>query len=355
MPAAEALPKVRVDSPAGVLAVIPHLLGFHPASSIVVLGVAPPRDRISLGFRYDLPDPPDASAAAGIAAHALGVLARQQISTAIMAGYGPGQLVTPVADAFRAAAAKAGVTLREVLRVEDTRYWSYLCRDPDCCPADGVPYDALSHPAAVALTRAGLPARPDRESLARTLAPVTGEAAESMRQATTRALDRFAGLIVAQRSAGRGGDLLRPVVTAGLSAVKDAIALYRGGGQFASDDEAAWLSLTIADLRVRDDAWARMDPAHRAAHQRLWTDLVRRACPQYRPAPAALLAFTAWQGGDGTLASMAVQRALDADPDYSMALLLADALECGLPPSAARLPMTPEEVAASYAEAADGT
>ena len=36
-----------------------------------------------------------------------------------------------------------------------------------------------------------------------------------------------------------------------------------------------------------------------------------------------------------------------------MALLLLDAVSAGLPPSAARLPMTPEEVAASYAQHGD--
>jgi hypothetical protein len=36
------------------------------------------------------------------------------------------------------------------------------------------------------------------------------------------------------------------------------------------------------------------------------------------------------------------------DPDYSMALLLQDTINAGVPPSLARLPMTPEEVAKSY-------
>ena len=46
---------------------------------------------------------------------------------------------------------------------------------------------------------------------------------------------------------------------------------------------------------------------------------------------------------------MALDRALEADPRYSMALLLRDTIDAGTPPSLARLPMTPEEVAASYA------
>jgi hypothetical protein len=91
-----------------------------------------------------------------------------------------------------------------------------------------------------------------------------------------------------------------------------------------------------------------MDPAYRAAHLRLWTDVVRRATPAYLPAPASLLAFTAWQCGEGALANIAVDRALAADPGYSLARLLRDVMDAGVPPSAARVPMTPEQVAASY-------
>jgi hypothetical protein len=50
---------------------------------------------------------------------------------------------------------------------------------------------------------------------------------------------------------------------------------------------------------------------------------------------------------------VALDRALDADPAYSMALLLRDLIDAGAAPAMARLPMTPEEVAASYAAAED--
>ena len=66
------------------------------------------------------------------------------------------------------------------------------------------------------------------------------------------------------------------------------------------------------------------------------------------PAPASLLAFTAWQSGEGALANIAIDRALAADPGYSLAQLLRDIMDAGVPPSAARVPMTPEQVAASY-------
>ena len=140
------------------------------------------------------------------------------------------------------------------------------------------------------------------------------------------------------------------MIDAGLRAVGEAIGTYRSGGRISSDDAIAWLTITLADLRVRDDAWARMDPGHMAAHRRLWTDVVRRAQPGYVAAPAALLAFTAWQAGDGALANVALDRALADTPGYTMALLLRDAIAAGAPPSMAVLPMTPEEVAASYAD-----
>jgi hypothetical protein len=339
-------PRIRVESVAGFLAVIPHLLGFHPSRSMVVVGLDGPHGRVKLAFRYDLPDPPDAARSREIADHAAAVLRKRQITTAIAAGYGAGTLVTPVAGTLRSALPAAGITLRDLLRVEDQRYWSYVCQDPCCCPPDGVSFDGPAHPAAAALAAAGIEASQDRVSLARTLARPAGAAAGLASQAIARALHRAGDLI----AAADGTDAMRPVVDAGRAAVRAAIGTYRASGQITDDDQLAWLAVTVADVRVRDDAWARMDPEHRAAHRRLWTDVLRRATEPYVPAPASLLAFTAWQSGDGALANIAIERALAAEPGYSMAHLLGQALDAGLPPSAARLPMTPEEVEASYAD-----
>ena len=339
-------PRLKIGSPASLLAVIPHLLGFPPERSLVVLGAAPPATRIQIAFRYDLPDPPDAEAAAQIAAHAAEVLYRQHLTVAIVAGYGPGQLVTPVADAIRAAVRHLGVEFHDVLRVEDGRYWSYICQNPSCCPAEGVPFDAAGHPAAKAMAVTGLPVLASRTALAATIAPLTGPGAEAMAEATRRAERAGARLIA---GAGPGG-LDGP----GLVAVRAAIQTYRDGGSISSATGHAWLAFVLTRLPIRDDAWARMDPGHRDAHRRLWTDLVCRAQPGYVAAPASLLAFTAWQGGEGALANIALDRALADTPGYSMAQLLRELLDAGAPPSAAVLPMTPEQVAASYAEPSPG-
>jgi Domain of unknown function (DUF4192) len=315
--------------------------------------VGPPRGRIDLAFRYDLPDPPDPGQASDIAAHATSVLRRRKLDTAIAAGYGPGTLVTPVADALMTALLRSGVRVRELLRVEGGRYWSYVCHDPGCCSPDGVAFDLQANQAAAAMTVAGLVALPDRAALAGTVAPVTGAAAQAMERATRRAEAR-AGVLLGQAEAGPGGGR-QLLLDVGRHAVQNAIAAYRDGKRITSDAEIAWLSAVLALLPVRDDAWARMDPDPelRAAHQRLWTDVTRRAAPAYRAAPAALLAFTAWQSGDGALANIALDLALDAHPGYSLALLLRGILDAGVPPSAARPPMTPEEVADGYRAAAD--
>jgi hypothetical protein len=39
---------VRAGSPAALLAIVPHLLGFVPEASLVVIGTAPPRDRVKV-------------------------------------------------------------------------------------------------------------------------------------------------------------------------------------------------------------------------------------------------------------------------------------------------------------------
>jgi hypothetical protein len=263
-------------------------------------------------------------------------------------GYGPGRLVTPVADAFAAAVSGRRLQLRELLRVEDGRYWSYLCANAACCPAEGTAFDYSSHPAAAAMTVAGLAAYPDRDAVAATLAPPAGAAARVMDEAIDRACARARALVDRAQRNGTGSPL-RLVISQGRRAVREAVRVYRGGGRITSEDRIAWLAVSMVHLAVRDDAWARMVPEHRQAHLALWADIVRRIDGPWLPAPASLLAFTAWQAGDGTLANIALDRALAADPDYSMALLLRDILTAGVPPSQARLPMTPEEVAESYA------
>ncbi len=340
--------RVRAGSPTAILAIVPYLLGFVPESSIVVIGTERTHGTVKVTLRYDLPDPADMNLAAEIAGHALAVLGSQRLSAAIAVGYGPDTLVRPLAVAFRDAAAAGNVGVMEFLRVEDGRYWSYTCANEACCPAAGTPFDVDGHAATAVMASDGKKVLADRGAVAASIAPLAGVAAESMRQATRRAEQRVTRLLAKVRKSAHLGAARHAIATDGLAAVARMIATYRSGGRYATDYELAWLTVVLKDIRVRDDAWARMDPEYRDAHLRLWTDVVRRAQPGHVAAPASLLAFVAWQAGNGALANVALDRALTDRPGYSMAMLLRQVISAGAPPSMARLPMTPEEVAACY-------
>jgi hypothetical protein len=337
--------QIRADSPAALLAAIPQLLGFVPETSLVVIGIEP-SGNVKVTLRYDLPDPPGAGVAADLAAHAVGVISAQEITTMVTVGYGPETLVDLAAAALLDAAREAGLEHQEFLRVDDGRYWSYMCDDDVCCPAAGVPFDASTSSATGGDTATQV--LPDRAAVAARVAPLGGVTAESMRQATRRAERHVTQLLAKARKSGRLGAVRHLIASEGLAAVGTMITTYRAGGRYGADYQLARMTVALRDLRVRDDAWARMDPAHRDGHRRLWIDVTRRAQPGYVAAPAALLAFVAWQCGDGALANVALDRSLADDPRYSMALLLRQVITAGAPPSLARLPMTPEEVAASY-------
>jgi hypothetical protein len=137
-----------------------------------------------------------------------------------------------------------------------------------------------------------------------------------------------------QRAAEPGrGNPRSPLVISGVRAVAAAIRACRAGTPVTSPGQLAWLAVVLAEIPVRDAAWTRMDPAHRHAHQQFWTTLTRLAPAPYTAAPATLLAITAWQDGNGALAQVALDRALDARPDYPMAQVIREVIDLAVPPS----------------------
>jgi len=283
--------RIRPGSLGEMLATVPHLLGFRPQASLVVIGTGPPRDRVRVTLRYDLPDPPGEGVSADIAAHAVGVIGSQPMAAITAVGYGPQTLVDPLAEAFQAATWKARLDLRDFVRVESGRYWSYLCRNEACCPGEGTPFDPDGFPAAAALDRSGQGVLADRAAVAARVAPLGGIAAVSMRQATRRAEAHARRLLKKVRRSSRLGAARRMIAADGLNAVSTMIGTYRAGGRYSTDYQIAWITVALKDLRVRDDAWARMDPKFTDAHRRLWTDVTRRAQPGHVAAPASLLAL----------------------------------------------------------------
>ncbi|MFX0592960.1 DUF4192 domain-containing protein [Melissospora conviva] len=316
--------KLAVRSPADLIAAVPYLLGFHPAQSLVVTAMR--GERLVFAARCDLPhgDP----ALRQSADYLVAVLRRQQSEAVLLLGYGAPEEVTPAVDAVRAACADAGIVVFDALRITGSRYWSYLCDEPSCCPAEGALFDPAASAVAAAAVFAGEVALPDRESLVGELAPLTGKAREAMRLATARAEERLVELLAGAGRRDLPGDwALR---AAGADAVAGALA-RRDAPERLTDDEVAWLSLLLAHVPVRDHAWERIDDDERQLA--LWTALLRRVQPDLAAAPAALLGFAAWRAGRGALAAVAVERALQACPQYSLALLLDEILRNGVAPA----------------------
>jgi hypothetical protein len=110
-------------------------------------------------------------------------------------------------------------------------------------------------------------------------------------------------------------------------------ALMSGPG---TPESVAAALTALRDVRVRDTVlWEVMHaPVDRwavAADSLAWA--VAGAPDDHVAAPATLLAILRWQQGDGSRAGAAVERALAADPSYSLADLINRCLLVGLHPS----------------------
>ncbi|MFC4148046.1 DUF4192 domain-containing protein [Micromonospora mangrovi] len=314
--------RLSLASPADVLAAVPYLLGFHPTHSVVTVGLT--GTKVTVVSRADLPDPAEVTRwVNAFAPQQIVVLGNVSATAVIVVGYGAAPIVTPVVDVLRPRLLAAGIDLLDTLRVTDGRFYSYQCRDPRCCPVDGLPFDPTTSATAVRAIAAGQVALPDRAALVASVAAVTGPARDAMTAATRRARQR---LTAVQAAGGRAA-----VIRLGRAAVEDTFDRYRDE-HVAADDEVAWLTVLLTHIAVRDIAWE-ATTGTQPWHMAVWTDLTRRADPSLAAAPASLLAFAAWREGLGALAAVALDRALTADPHYRLAHILDRALRDGIPPA----------------------
>lgn len=324
--------RLTLTSPTDVLAAVPYLLGFHPTSSLVVIGLAD--SRVKVVTRWSLPLP------SGTLDAVLPLFEREEVTDIVIVGYGPGALVTPSVDEIRRLATEAGVRVGEALRTHEGRYWSYVCDVAACCPAQGTAYDVSTSQIAAEATVHGLVALPDREALEGAVAPVTGPVRVAMRRATADAIAEFrSGLMTAADLHAYAASF----VSDGLERVHSALRAHEAGERL-DDLDAARLGLALTVMRVRDEAWTLMTDSH----DTLWKDLTRRLDPRFTPPAASLLAMASWRTGNSIQATVALERALTIDPGYSMAHLLMHALQNLLSPELLRDRMpTPSELDAA--------
>ncbi|WP_433372408.1 DUF4192 domain-containing protein [Actinoplanes sp. CA-142083] len=302
---------ITASSPAEAVAVAPYLLGFHPTESFVVLGMVD--GTVDFAVRYDLPPPGpvdfDEEAV---------LIARQGVQRVMLLGYGSPKRVTSAVLQVGYSLRVAGVRIADVVRVADGRWWSYLGG-----PADGTP---CAPGLAAEAVYQGMVALPDRRALVAKVASVGGEAREQMVAATGRARSRATDLAAGDLEAGRSGLWMR---RAGREAVRQAEKTARAGRALGSD-QVAWLGVLLVNQVVLDYAIDRSGPE--PWRLRLWTEVTRWVDPSLSAGPACLLAFAAWQAGDGSLARVAVDRALREDVAHRLAGTLDRLLAAGIRP-----------------------
>ncbi len=271
-------PIARVRDLPDLLGVIPHLLGFHPEESMILIVVD--GGQIQLTARTDLADLRGAG-------HLELLIDRMLLRW-------PAGAMWLVAYTSQEAAGW------RLLRRARRHLGESLFGDPICVSgagyrvgdADGPVFrhDPTASQTAAAATVHGLQARPSRDALA---ALVRGDpdAAALAEQVWMRVLER----VLTVQPADRPDELMK--------------ALGRGlrNPTGMSRDDLAWLGLLINDPFARDRAVLSLEPSDAEGWVELWSRVVR-ACPHgTQDNPLAVLGLAAWVNGDGALQSVCLE------------------------------------------------
>lgn len=332
--------RVRLTAPSEIAAAIPHLLGFRPHESVVVVSLTGPGGRrVGLTIRADLPPPEHAAALAAALTRSIGTDRPSAVLLAVVSEegdvHGPGGADVPhraLIHELTVALAAAEVPVRDALLVRAGRWWSYDCPHHCCEPGAGAPLPTEVTELEVASVATGVVVARDRGELAARIARVAGESAAAMERTSDRVGDRYcrARLADEAKTAHRSWTEIQRVLghcRPGPAAAPVALA----------DRDIARVVWGLSDVRVRDRALGLALGPDAAAAEILWTECTRRSPAPLDAAPATLLAVSAWLRGDGAMANVALDRALDSRPTYSLARLLSEALAGCLPPEQLRI------------------
>jgi hypothetical protein len=321
----------HVRSPGDLIDLIPYLLGFHPRSSLVVVGLR--AGIVAATARTDLPD-----VAAG----------RVELSEPVrlVAGSRADQLIAVIYDdaahvgptgpvtgrdtihALGQCADSAGLRLADALLVAHGRWWSYVCTAQQCCPPDGTPLAGDSSVAAAAATYAGLVALSDRSDVTALLDPLPTEQRESLEPLIAHYENVAAGAILDGRSQQHQRSVKRGLFAAARDSDR---ALFPGQGGAVRDEEVCRFAVALVEAPIRDAVWVATE-RRQLDGRPLWREIARRAPQPYDAAPLFLYGWVCWRDGSGMLAAVAAERALSSDPGYHAADLLLGAVRHGLDP-----------------------
>jgi hypothetical protein len=316
---------LRISTPGDMVCALTHMLGFVPVRSLGVLCTHGPRQRLGLALRFDLdPEVEPGSLAAAVEARAVQDGA-DGVFLVVFADDPPVDGEMPFDYLVGPLDQRIGDLMLDMLLVVGDRCWSYLCNDASCCPPQGNPVDSQS-PGAISLAAAyalrGKAVLDSREAVVASIAYAGDpEQAAALRKRIEAEVERSAPQLQAVR---------RLAVRGLLSRLSGATHDPR---YVIPDQDIAALVALCEDVVVRDEVLVRArKPARRRNLLRVLTQVVRRVPPPYDAPLCATLAMIAHAHGDGVIASVAVDRALATDPDYSLARLVDDALARQVPP-----------------------
>lgn len=294
-----------------LVAIVPVVLGFHPRDSVVVLTFGGPGE--AFHARVDLPL--EVGAQEEVADVLVGAVSANRADRAAVLLYTDDvEVAHSQATLLLGRLLDRQVEVIDVLRVDDGR-WHHV-------PEDGSPgtaYDLDGHRFTAQGVFDGHVVHRDRAELADTLVGTDEDDAVEVALAATR----FADLVARSGEPG----LLRNEARWLQQCVRS-----RATRPLAAVD-AGRLLVLASIIATRDVAWAEITRESSRDHVELWRGLVRRAPRHLLPGASSLLAFAAWQHGEGALAWCAIDRCLQVDPDYSMAHCVAQLLTGAVPPT----------------------
>lgn len=324
---------VKIRTPADILGVLPHRVGFQPEESLVVLSLHGPRRREGLVMRLDLPDPRhDAALCDAVLTRLIHVSTDEAIVVCYSEADPPpsGLLRAPLVRRLRRELKGAGIGMPEALLVRGGRWHSYVCTEPSCCPPEGVPLDPVPTPAAATYAA---------EAVARG-AVVLGSRAELAATVEGTAVGGDTPAVVDEV----GRSLIDVLLRLGRSAMEEFVLTtvhtlaerWADGRPAMTTAEAMTVALGVRGKVVRDRVMTVVLDHEPDLLCGVFADVARRTPDELAAPVCSVLAWSAYSAGHGALAAVAAERALRVEPGYTMAELVLDGLARMVAPKAIR-------------------
>lgn len=114
----------------------------------------------------------------------------------------------------------------------------------------------------------------------------------------------------------------RPQQREGVEALKRVIADLSLTGSLPDPATIALLLVRLRDLQVRDFALGCMKESELEEHRHLWQQIIAMTPERFLAPPATILAAIAYECGDHVCARESLEKALEVDSSYPLALLL---------------------------------